>query len=286
MQEQERFIVPGLGVVIVLSIFVIGAPLAYQVLLVLLGVAAVGTYFLPHGVQVETRIAIAAIGLLILIFITSLGFWAALLSFAGIGALQLRHRDTLQNPPHTVGWLNSVLARRGGAGGAAPQADAGDGDDAPSGRHTAEDAESARPLPAPQTGSPAQIKVPHIVAWAASTMVVIAAFLPWATALGVGVAGIEGDGVITLVLGVMAAAAIAAGAFWKRWAAIPAAVIGVAVAGIGVYDWVQIETEETFNVVGLRGVVSVGVGLYLTAIAGVVLALAGAWAFVAAKKSA
>ena len=283
MQEQERFIVPGLGIVVVLSIFVIGAPLAYQVLLVLLGVAAVGTYFLPHGVQVETRIAIATIGLLILIFITSLGFWAALLSFAGIGALQLRHRDTLQNPPHTFGYLNSVLARRGGASGAAPQADAGDEDDASSGRHTAEDAESARPLPAPQV-SPVLVKVPHIIAGAACVMIVIAAFLPWATVLGLGVSGIEGDGVLTLVLGVMATAAVAASAFWQRcrWAAVPAAIMGVAVAGIGVYDWSNVAEEAR----GVGGLASVGVGLVLTTIAGVILVPASVWAFVAARKGA
>ncbi len=57
MQVQERLIVPGLGVVILLSVFLMGAPLMYLLLLGLLGLAAVGTYYVPHAVQVETRIA-------------------------------------------------------------------------------------------------------------------------------------------------------------------------------------------------------------------------------------
>ena len=61
MQDYERLIVPGLGVVILLSAFLLGVPLIYTLILSLLGAAAVGTYFAPHAVQVETRIAIAAV---------------------------------------------------------------------------------------------------------------------------------------------------------------------------------------------------------------------------------
>ncbi len=125
MQVNERLIVPGLGVVILLSVFMMGAPFIYLLLLALLGLAAIGTYYAPHPVQVEMRTGIAALGVIFLIFyFSSLGFWLALLSFGAIGALQIRYRDELRNPPRTIAWLNSVLGQRGatagnGAGGTA-----------------------------------------------------------------------------------------------------------------------------------------------------------------------
>ena len=126
MQIQERLIVPGLGVVILLSAFILGVPLFYKLLLGLLGLAAVGTYFAPHEVQVETRTAIAALGLIILLIVSSTAFWLTLLSFGAIAALQFQHRHALQRNPATIAWLSTVLksaqARRSGrvdGGGAA-----------------------------------------------------------------------------------------------------------------------------------------------------------------------
>ena len=109
MQIQERLIVPGLGIVILLSAFILGVPLVYQLLLGLLGLAAAGTYFAPSGVQVETRIAIAALGLIILLIVSSTAFWLTLLSFGAIAALQFPHRHTLQRQSATVTWLSTVL---------------------------------------------------------------------------------------------------------------------------------------------------------------------------------
>ena len=42
---------------------------------------------------------------------SSLGFWLALLAFGTIGALHIRYRDTLQNPTHTIAWVNTVLGQ-------------------------------------------------------------------------------------------------------------------------------------------------------------------------------
>ena len=90
-----------------------GGGLLLKLLIGLLGLAAVGTYYAPHQVQVETRAAIAVLGLLLLVFyFSSLGFWIVLLSFCIIGALQLQHRGILQYPPRTFAWLNDVLAKR------------------------------------------------------------------------------------------------------------------------------------------------------------------------------
>ena len=88
MQVQERLIVPGLGVVILLSAVILGAPLVYKLLLGVLGLAAAGTWFAPRQVQVETRIAISALGLVILLLVISTAFWLTLLSFGAIAALQ------------------------------------------------------------------------------------------------------------------------------------------------------------------------------------------------------
>ena len=130
MQIQERFIVPGLGIVILLSAFILGVPLVYKLLLGMLGLAAVGTFFLPPAVQVEVRIAIAALGLIILIFyFRSVSFWLALLAFGAIGASQIRHGSALTMPPHTVAYVKALLEKQGASGaagvasegGAAPQ---------------------------------------------------------------------------------------------------------------------------------------------------------------------
>ena len=131
MQIQERLIVPGLGVVILLSAFILGVPLGYKLLLMLLGLGAAGTYFVPHAVQVETRIVIAALGLIILLIITSTAFWLTLMAFGAIAALQFQHRHTLQRSPATIEWVNALLQRRSmaarEAAGGGEEAAAGDG---------------------------------------------------------------------------------------------------------------------------------------------------------------
>ena len=109
MHIQERLIVPGLGVVILLSVFILDVLLVYKLLLGLLGLAAAGSYFAPHQVQVETRMAIAALGLIILLIVSSTAFWLALLSFGAIAALQFPHRHTLQRNPATFAWLSAAL---------------------------------------------------------------------------------------------------------------------------------------------------------------------------------
>ncbi len=131
MQIQERLIVPCLGVVILLSAFMLGVPLIYKLLLGLLGLAAVGTYFAPYRVQVETRVAIAALGLIILLIVSSTAFWLTLLSFGAIAALQFPHRHKLQRNPATIAWLRTVLAaaqaRRFGMAEGSGDADEGAG---------------------------------------------------------------------------------------------------------------------------------------------------------------
>ena len=132
MQMQEKLIVPGLGVVILLAAFTLGASMVYTVLLVLLGLAAAGTYFAPPRVQVETRTGIAALGVVILVvYFSSTGFWLALLSFVAIGALQVRHRSALGKELATAAWLNALLAKRRAAAGQAGGEEGGEASSTP-----------------------------------------------------------------------------------------------------------------------------------------------------------
>ena len=128
MKAKEHLIVPTLGVVVILTTFILGVPIVYKVLIGLLGLAAVGTYFAPRAVQIETRIAIAGAGLVILLLVSSTAFWLALLSFGAIAALQIQHLGTLQRNLATVTWLDGLVkaakARRAG------QTPGGEGGDA------------------------------------------------------------------------------------------------------------------------------------------------------------
>ena len=107
MRIQEEYIVPGLGVIILLAALASvasGASVLFFLALGILGLAAIGTYMIPHGAQVEVRVAITVLGLLLLfLYFSHLAFWLALLSLGAMGALQFRHSDSLQIPPqHTV----------------------------------------------------------------------------------------------------------------------------------------------------------------------------------------
>lgn len=181
MQPIQRLIVPALGVVIVLCTFMLGVPLVFRVLLVLLGVAAVGTHFLPDAVQVETRIAIAALGLVILLIVSSTAFWLAVLSFAGIAALQIPHRGTLQRSLATVAWLETTLeavrARRSGRDAAA----VGDGEE-PAAATTDRDE-----VPSPRAGQLGieslpgfvRVNVAGVAGTVCGVVALISVFLPW-----------------------------------------------------------------------------------------------------------
>ena len=126
MQDHQQFIVPALGLVNLLAAVVLGVGLVYQVLLGLLGIAAIGTYFAPQAVQVESRMVIAAVGLLILLLITSIAFWVTLMAFGAIAALQWPNRNALQRSPATLEWLTTVWAKRKRAPSGPPGAPASD----------------------------------------------------------------------------------------------------------------------------------------------------------------
>ncbi len=92
------------------------------------------------------------------------------MSFGAIGALQIRYRDTLRNPPQTIGWLNDVLARRGAATSEAGQAESPDG---------AGEASPAVVLPAKPAFLRTKLSIAGIVSAVMGLMVLLTTGMQW-----------------------------------------------------------------------------------------------------------
>jgi len=106
---------------------------------------------------------------------------------------------------------------------------------------------------------------------------IVGSVLPWAKAsselFSVSVGGLSGDGVITLVAAAFGILAFASGIFLRtRWPFISALVLSLVVLGVAAYDTVDIATGIT-----------VGVGLVLCLIAGVLAVLVAVAGIVAAR---
>jgi hypothetical protein len=133
------------------------------------------------------------------------------------------------------------------------------------------------PPPPPVPDPPAKPTVESwgpIVLLVGGGLAVLAATLPWATAsagiFSVSKAGTEGDGVITLVAGLVVAflglIALTRGATRKLM--IAGGVIGLGMAALAFYDIANVrDTADETDIL-----VQVGVGLWLTAVAGVLSA--------------
>ena len=123
-----------------------------------------------------------------------------------------------------------------------------------------------------------RLTVPQRVSAGSTLVVVIGAFLPWVSILGISVSGLEGDGVITLVLGLAGAALLVftsgvLGAEPKKSskpADIALVVLSALVALIALID--------------MNG--AAAIGLYLTLFAGVAWLVAAIWHLAVAAKVA
>ncbi len=294
---SERVIVPALGAVILLSSFILGVPLIYQLLLALLGLAAAGTYAAPPRVQVETRIVIAAAGLIILLIVSSTAFWLTLLSFGAIAALQIPHRHTLQRQPATVAWLGTLLdaarERRsvrvdGAASTVAPDDETrattsdGEGEVAPA-------RPASRPPGAPGIDLPGFVRVSAagVCGPIAGVLVVVGLFMPWVGFLFSGFGETMDGPNLTLraaaselelpalsgffgVLLALAAASIVSIALPRVAAAIVAATgLGVTVAS---YLYVVVEVERGAAELSSMGVSVVAFPLWGALLAGLCFA--------------
>lgn len=103
-------------------------------------------------------------------------------------------------------------------------------------------------------------------------LAVVGAFMPWATALGVSVSGTEGDGVITLVLGIVVVGAVLAQSGGT-----------VARAGVGLLGvLVALIALVVFG--NMEGMVSPAIGLYITLLAGLVIVAGAGMGFASADE--
>ncbi len=113
----------------------------------------------------------------------------------------------------------------------------------------------------------------YIAGLVSAIAVVVGALLPWvsvSTAFGtLSVSGTEGDGVLTIGGAVVAGALLLFGR-GRKWAAVIAAVVGVIVTIIGVYDLANVSSAAADLTTDFaRG--SAGIGLWLTVVAGIAL---------------
>ena len=90
--------------------------------------------------------------------------------------------------------------------------------------------------------------------------VVIGSIGPWASALWLTVNGTAGDGKVSLVAAIVAIIIVIVAARW-RWIGVPAGLVGLGATAMAVYYIAKLSGHPA---------VSVGWGLYLLAIAGIV----------------
>lgn len=162
-------------------------------------------------------------------------------------------------------------------------------------QHMAAQHAAAQYAPSQQTAGQLQVREAKLASPAgpmftaglvSAAVVVVGALLPWATvstAFGtVSVNGTEGDGVLTLGGGVVAAALLLFGR-GRKGAAVVAAIVGMLVTLVGVYDLANVSSAaaEAANQFA-RG--SAGAGLWLTVVGGGAMTLCSAVAAARANR--
>jgi len=106
-------------------------------------------------------------------------------------------------------------------------------------------------------------------------LAVVGAFGPWATAGLFSKSGMDGDGVITLVVAaVLLLVTLANARTPRRGVAIGAIVSGVIIAGVGAVDIADINNKVSDNAF-TDAIVDIGWGLYLTVAAGIIAVVGG-----------
>lgn len=116
---------------------------------------------------------------------------------------------------------------------------------------------------------------PEMLGLVSAVVAGIAAFLPWVTAgveagpveVSASNTGIEGLGVLTLVLAIIAVGTILAMS-WEDQGTVATGIIGVVVALVAIW-----------KIVDINGAASPGMGLYLTVLGGIGLVVAGVWGY-------
>jgi hypothetical protein len=123
------------------------------------------------------------------------------------------------------------------------------------------------------------------IALVAAGGVVLGSIGPWGSTPFGDVAGTDGDGVITLVLGIAAAIVVftrPSGSRWL-WAGL---VLGAFCAIIGIVDIADLSSEESEFFGEKVDLVSPGWGIWLMTISSLVLAAGSGWLYVEGEPSA
>ena len=144
----------------------------------------------------------------------------------------------------------------------------------------------------PQSAQGRTIKPQVVLVGLGAVGLVIGALLPWATITAafvgtVNKAGTDGDGVITLVFGLVIAGVgwpLVARGTLRTWAAISVLVLGVLAALICLYDIVDVSSKA--DDLGSIATASVGIGLWLSAIASVLVVGGAVLELVATQRQA
>jgi len=122
-----------------------------------------------------------------------------------------------------------------------------------------------------------RLTTPQRISAVSILAVALAAFLPWVSVFGIGVTGIEGDGVITLVLAAAGGIvlSISTGMFGEqrvpgKKSQVSLLALAILVALVGLFD--------------MNGVAAIG--LYLTLFGGIAWVVGAAWQLGMAKQDA
>ena len=272
MREPEQFVVPALGVLVLLAVFILGSAgfysIAYLIILGLLGLAAVGTYFPPPAVQVELRIVIAGLGLLVLIFMfSSLGFWLALIGFGAIGSLQIRHRSVLRPQLHTVDWLKTMQSNRDATGATITTLPPDTEGTAAESGAVAPTVQPTAPAQAVGAGGSSSVNIGGIGAAVLGVIVLLSFLLPWLTVSASALGGIFGGGGEASLSGwqmVREATRIAGDADEPALYAIP--LVAVIIAGLAILGIASVALPRgvplTAGIAGLVIMVLLAIGFF------------------------
>jgi hypothetical protein len=113
-----------------------------------------------------------------------------------------------------------------------------------------------------------EFQISQIIGIIGALCVIVGAFLPWATWSSITVAGVEGDGRITLFLGFIAGTLLLWYPHGKKKASF--LILGLIISFIGCYDAYDVSKEI---MLGIKP--NVGVGLFATVIGGIIIAISG-----------
>jgi len=113
-----------------------------------------------------------------------------------------------------------------------------------------------------------KFQISQIIGIIGALCVIVGAFLPWATWSSIAVAGVEGDGRITLFLGFITGALLLWSPRGKKKASF--LILGLIISLIGCYDAYDVSKGV---VPGVKP--NIGIGLFATIIGGLIIVISG-----------